>query len=299
MRASTLGVIVALGLSACAAVSTSPSTQPPDTTTAPTTTSSTTTTTTTSPPETTTTTPATPTTLSPYSRPAWLGTRPLPLGPDGETAIPQPTPPELQNRQFETIDYLPPPPDNRFVSTIGPIPNEVLARSTWSAECPVALDELSYVTVSHYGFEGNVHTGELIVNASVADDVVSVFHKLFDAKFPIEEMRVTSQADLDAAPTGDGNDTGSFVCRPVVGSDHWSQHAYGLAVDINPFQNPYVKGDVIIPELAGSYTNRDWARPGMIFEDDVVFSAFADIGWTWGGDWQTLKDRMHFSENGT
>ncbi len=251
------------------------------------------------PPESTTTEAITTTTASPFARPAWLGTRPLPLGPDGKTAIPQPTPPELQNRQFETIDFLAPPPDDRFVSTIGPIPNEVLARSTWSEDCPVTLDDLSYVTVSFYGFEGDVHTGELIVNASVADDIVSVFHTLFNAKFPIEEMRVTSQDDLDAAPTGDGNDTGSFVCRPTVGSDYWSQHAYGLAVDIDPFQNPYVKGDVIIPELAGSYTDRDQVRPGMILDGDVVTQAFTDIGWTWGGTWHTLKDRMHFSQNGS
>jgi hypothetical protein len=227
-----------------------------------------------------------------------LGTRPLPLGPDGKTAIAQPTPPELQDRQFETIDYLPPPTDGRFHSTIEPVPDDVLARSTWVQECPVTRDDLAYVTVSHYGFDHKLHTGELLVNASVADDVVSVFNKLYDARFPIEQMRITTRDELDAPPTGDGNVTGAFVCRPTVGSDYWSQHAYGLAVDINPFQNPYVKGDVIIPELATSYADRDQDLPGMVSKGDAVTKAFTDIGWGWGGNWNSLKDWMHFSQNG-
>jgi hypothetical protein len=297
MRTKVIVAVVVLVLAGCAAASTTTTWPPPTTATTTTVPPATTTTAATTTTTTTTTTEATTTTVSPYARPSWLGTRPLPLGPDGKTALPQPTPPELQDRQFETIDYLP-TPDGQFASTIQPVPDDVLARSTWSEECPVTRDELAYLTVSHYGFDGKVHTGELIVNASVAEDIVSVFHELYDARFPIEEMRVTSEADLEAPPTGDGNDTGSFVCRPTVGATSWSQHAYGLAVDVNPFQNPYVNGDVIIPELASSYTDRDWVRPGMIFDGDAVVQAFADVGWTWGGDWNTLKDRMHFSQNG-
>jgi hypothetical protein len=83
-----------------------------------------------------------------------------------------------------------------------------------------------------------------------------------------------------------------------VGTDNWSMHAYGLAIDINPFHNPYEKGELIIPELAMSYLDRDQNLPGMIHDGDVVVAAFADIGWGWGGDWKTLKDYMHFSQNG-
>ncbi len=222
----------------------------------------------------------------------------MPLGPDGKTALAQPTPPELQDRQFETIDYLPPPTDGQFHSSVEPVPDDVLARSTWVEGCPVTRDDLAYVTVSHYGFDHEFHTGELLVNAAVADDIVGVFRKLYDARYPIEQMRITTKEELDLPPTGDGNVTGAFVCRPTVGSDYWSQHAYGLAVDVNPFQNPYVKGDTIIPELATSYANRDQALPGMIFDGDVVTKAFADIGWGWGGNWNSLKDWMHFSQSG-
>ena len=246
----------------------------------------------------TTTIPATTTTVSPFARPDWLGTIVLPLGPDGENGIAQPTPPELQDRQLETIDILPPPPDDQFVATIGPVPAEVVARSTWTEGCPVPLDQLAYLNVSFIGFDGEFHTGELIVHATVAKDIVGVFEQLHAARFPIEQLRVTTQEELDAPPTGDGNGSGAFGCRPAVGSGSWSQHAFGLAIDINPFHNPYVKGELVIPELASAYLDRDRALPGMVFSGDVVFEAFADIGWSWGGNWNTLKDWMHFSKSG-
>src|SRR5262245_64117100 len=88
----------------------------------------------------------------PFARPAWLGTRVLPLRADG-TAAPQPTPPELDPRQLATVDVLAPPADGAFHSTIGPVPPDVAARSTWQAACPVTLEQLSYVTVSFWGFD--------------------------------------------------------------------------------------------------------------------------------------------------
>jgi hypothetical protein len=83
-----------------------------------------------------------------------------------------------------------------------------------------------------------------------------------------------------------------------VFSDSWSQHAYGRAVDVNPFQNPYRKGERVLPELASAYLDRDEIRPGMILAGDPVTEAFAGIGWGWGGDWSTTDDWMHFSLNG-
>jgi hypothetical protein len=249
---------------------------------------------------TTTSTPAassTTTTISPFARPAWLGTRPLPLRPDEHGEV-QPTPAELIDRRLETPDVLPPPDSSEFNWTIGPIPDDVLARSSWVPECPVAVDELAYVTVSHIGFDGAFHTGEIIVNAAVAEDVVGVFRRLHEARFPIEQMRVITKEEIDAPPTGDWNDTTSFVCRPAVGSNGWSQHAYGLAIDINPFHNPYSKGDLVLPELASAYLDRSDLRPGMVQQDDAVFEAFRTIGWAWGGNWNTLKDWMHFSRSG-
>jgi hypothetical protein len=112
-------------------------------------------------------------------------------------------------------------------------------------------------------------------------------------------MRISRLDELDAPPTGDGNNTGAFACRAAVNSNgQLSQHAFGLAIDVNSFQNPYVKDDLVLPELASAYLDRRDVRAGMIEPDDVVVSAFAEIGWEWGGDWRTLKDYQHFSLNG-
>ena len=237
------------------------------------------------------------TTISPFAPPAWLGTRLLELRPDGLGEV-LPTPPELINRAFAPPTLLDPPAGSSFVATVGPVPPDVAGRSSWHPECPVALDDLAYVTMPHHGFDGNIHMGEMIVNARVADDVVAVFERIFESGFPIEEMRVATAAEIEAPPTGDGNVTGSFECRHAVNTGKWSQHAFGLAIDINPFHNPYVKGDLVIPELASYYTDRSLALPGMV-ETSTVVEAFAEIGWAWGGNWRSLKDWMHFSESGT
>ncbi|MGH9120092.1 MAG: M15 family metallopeptidase [Acidimicrobiales bacterium] len=230
------------------------------------------------------------------TRPDWLGTRNLPLRPDGFGQV-LPTPPELADRRLPTIDLLPPPADGRFASTVSIVPPDVVARSSWEPACPVTLDELRYVTVGFWGFDDRPHTGELIVNAAFADSIAGVFGQLFDARFPIEEMRVIRAEEIDAPPTGDGNTTTSFVCRPAVGRGSWSRHAFGLAIDINPFHNPYLKGDLVLPELASAYVDRANLRPGMIVEGDVVTEAFAAMGWGWGGRWSSLLDWMHFSDN--
>jgi D-alanyl-D-alanine carboxypeptidase len=229
--------------------------------------------------------------------PPWLGTRPLPLRPDGYGQV-QPTPPELDPRRFTLPDTVAPLPGDGFSAVVERVPDQVLARSTWEPACPVSADDLAYVRLAFWGFDDRRHTGELLLNRAVAGDVVRVFHTLYRARFPFEELRVTTRSDLEAPPTGDGNNTGAFVCRPTVGSSTYSQHAYGLAIDIDPFQNPYVKGDLVLPELASSYLDRGDVRPGMITPDGVVVRAFAAIGWTWGGTWHSLKDYQHFSQNG-
>jgi hypothetical protein len=234
------------------------------------------------------------------ARPAWLGTRVLELRDDGFGVV-QPTPPILRNRRFATIELLPPPRSDRFKATIGPVPDSVVERSTWRPACPVSLDGLSYLTMTYWGFDHEPHTGEMIVNANVAEQITQVFESLYEARFEIEEMRVVTlkeQRVQHKAPTGDSNVTSSFECRRATLGSTWSMHALGLAIDINPFHNPYVRGDLVAPELASAYSDRTWIRPGMVVEGGVVTQAFDAIGWGWGGRWNSFKDYMHFSQNG-
>ena len=237
--------------------------------------------------------------------PAWLGQRALPRTANGLGEI-RPTPVELRDRRFTLPDQMDPLPGDGFASRIEPVPDDVLDRSSWSDECPVDADDLRWVRLAFWGFDDRRHTGELLVNADSAGAMVRVFGQLYAARFPIEEMRITRAEELDAEPTGDGNNTGVFLCRPVHGTTMWAQHAYGRAVDINPFQNPYIRppaakgvpGDMLIPELAAAYLDRSRNAPGMINPGDTVVRAFAAVGWEWGGDWQQAKDYMHFSANG-
>jgi len=163
----------------------------------------------------------------------------------------------------------------------------------------VRANELAYARVTFWGFDRRAHTGELLVHRSVARDVVSVFKTLHRARWPIEEMRITRAAELNAPPTGDGNNTTAFACRPARLTTTWSEHAYGLAIDVNPFHNPYVRENLLLPERAIAYRNRGWRRPGMIHAGNVVTKAFARIGWGWGGTWTSSKDWMHFSRSGS
>lgn len=227
----------------------------------------------------------------------WLGKRVLPRRPDG-LGVARATPPLLRDRRLATEDFLPPPKTHRFTSSVRAAPRRILKRSTWRPSCPVGADDLAYVTVGFWGFDRRPHTGELLVHRSVARDVVSVFRALHRARWPIEEMRITRASELNAPPTGDGNNTGAFACRPARLSAEWSEHAYGLAIDVNPFHNPYVREDLVLPERAIAYKDRSWRRPGMIFPGDVVTRAFARIGWRWGGSWSSSKDWMHFSRSG-
>ncbi|WP_318307512.1 M15 family metallopeptidase [Amycolatopsis solani] len=279
--AAVFGAVLALALTSCAAEEVPSTPQPVPSTPVPART------------------PATaPVTASSAPAVTWqVGARPLPRRPDGFGEV-EPTPPELVNRALPTKDLLPPPADGRYASTISAVPADVLARSTWQAACPVKATDLRYLTMSFWGFDGRAHTGEMLVNAKGAAGITKVFGQLFAARFPLEEMRVTSPGELTVPPTGDGNSTSAFVCRPARGQTSWSAHAYGLAVDVNPFCNPYTQGDLVLPELASAYVDRANRRPGMVLAGDAIVRAFAAIGWGWGGAWSSPKDRMHFTGNG-
>ncbi len=211
----------------------------------------------------------------------------------------RPTPPVLRRRAFTLPDQVPMLPGRGYASRlVSPAPDEVVDRSTWEPGCPVPRDGLAWLRLTFWGFDARRHTGELLVNAAAAEDLDLVFRRLWEARFPLEQVLIVRSIDEEAPPTGDGNGTGSFVCRATTGGTSFSQHAYGLAVDVNTFQNPYAKDGLVLPERASSYLARDRVRPGMVTAGGPVVAAFREIGWSWGGDWTTLKDYQHFSANG-
>ncbi|MFB3737739.1 MAG: M15 family metallopeptidase, partial [Candidatus Velamenicoccus archaeovorus] len=196
---------------------------------------------------------------------------------------------------------------HRFAATVGPIPPSLAADmrgTTWQPGCPVPLSALRLLTFRYWGFDGEVHEGPMVANASVADELVTVFRTLFRARFPLKHVALATRFRPNADPNTRRSVTASFNCRPIVtpagAGSTWSQHAYGLAVDINPLQNPYVAADGFVRNRFGRpYRDRSQHLPGMIHPGDVVVRAFASVGWGWGGAWSSGKDYMHFSLSGT
>ena len=232
----------------------------------------------------------------PFARPDWLGTTALEKNENG-VGDPVETPEELRDRRLAPREGAhPDPATDEWSATVSAVPEDVLARSSWRKQCPVEPEDLSYIVMTFWGFDGTAHTGEMITSAEHAENLVSVFEKLYERRFPIEEMRVTTWAEVNGTHYGDQNVTISFECRKVTGGyDFWSQHAYGLAVDINPFHNPWQHDGYVFPELASAYLDRDWLRPGMIETQMRIVKNFEAIGWSWGGNWDDPDDWMHFS----
>ncbi|MEA2973894.1 MAG: hypothetical protein QOG82_2352 [Actinomycetota bacterium] len=171
--------------------------------------------------------------------------------------------------------------------------------SSWRPGCPVAPEDLRLLRMSYWGFDDQPHVGALVVAASVAAAVLEVFHTLYDQRFPIRRMEPVDVygADDDASMAVDN--TSAFNCRPAVaeGPPHWSNHAYGLAVDVNPVENPYVLGGRVLPPAGAEFVDRSVYRPGMAVTGGVLTSAFAAVGWGWGGTWSN-PDYQHFSSTG-
>jgi poly-gamma-glutamate synthesis protein (capsule biosynthesis protein) len=173
-----------------------------------------------------------------------------------------------------------------------------ISPTSWREGCPVDLSELRYLRLSHWGPDLAVHEGELIVNASVVDEIVTVFGRLFDARFPIAQMRLIDDFGGDDLASVAANNTSAFNCRPTTGGTSWSQHAYGLAIDINPLWNPYVGGDEVIPAEGAEFVDRSREFVGKIDEGGPVVAAFDSMGWSWGGRFNSITDWQHFSKDG-
>lgn len=189
----------------------------------------------------------------------------------------------------------------RFSATVsGPLsPRDV--PFSWHPGCPVPPSQLRAIRLSYVGFDGMAHTGRIIVSASVARGVIKVFSILYRARFPIRRMRPVDAFRGSDPRSMAADNTSGFNCRRAVapGPPQWSMHAFGLAIDVNTVQNPYIEaGAGVQPSAGAAYLSRSDLRPGMAYPGGILVSAFKRIGWEWGGYWAGSPDYQHFSVNG-
>ena len=195
----------------------------------------------------------------------------------------------------------------QYESSIRPLPEALernLARGeSWRPGCPVPLSGLRLLAVSYWDFEGRTREGELVVSREAAPGLAKVFRRLYQLKFSIRHMQLDDMYGPKRARPADKDITGSFRCRRAVpspcggGSGNWSNHAYGLAIDVNPIENPYVGCGAVHDPSSKPYIDRSRPRKGMV--TPAVVRAFRAMGWRWGGDWAgDTKDYMHFSATG-
>jgi hypothetical protein len=171
---------------------------------------------------------------------------------------------------------------------------------SWHRGCPVAPVQLRRVRLSYWGFDGRAHTGAVVVNTAAVGDVVRVFRRLYSARFPIRRMRpIDAYRGVDERSLAADN-TAAFNCRYAVapGPKRWSVHAYGFAIDVDPVENPYLLNGRVHPRAGRAYLNRSRIRPGMAYRGGLIVSAFAAVGWEWGGRWTGSPDYQHFSATG-
>lgn len=181
------------------------------------------------------------------------------------------------------------------------ISKDVLARmqgKSYPAGCVLPLEDLRYLEVLHYGFDGKVHKGEIIVNKIVAQDVLSIFRELYEAQYPIEKMRLIDAYNANDEDSMTDNNSSGFCFRNVNNTKKISNHGKGLAIDINPLYNPYVRGDIVEPKAGQPYAfNREKGNTAYIVDNDLCVKTFAKYGFTWGGHYTTRKDYQHFEKN--
>lgn len=189
-----------------------------------------------------------------------------------------------------------------YVSSISEITPEIFLEMpySWKDNNPVPLEDLRLVSVSYWGFDDQVHQGAMIFHKIVAEEIREIFEEIFDAHFPIEKMVFVDVYQVIDERSAEDNNSYSFCSRAITMGTAFSLHSYGLAVDLNPVQNPYLRGNLLIPNNAEAYLDRTEDLKGMILPNSVVYNAFIKRGWDWGGDWMPIRgyvDYQHFDKD--
>ncbi len=192
---------------------------------------------------------------------------------------------------------------NTAVFTKSEISDDVKKRITglsYKKDCTVPYEDLIYLVVTYVDFNGQDKNGEIICNKAIADDLLDIFRNLYNAHYQIDKIRLVDEYGADDDLSCLDDNTSCFNFRTVEGSSSLSKHALGLAIDINPFYNPYVtypNGKIrITPPGSEIYADRNASFPHKIDKNDLAYKEFTAHGFTWGGDWKTLKDYQHFQK---
>ena len=190
------------------------------------------------------------------------------------------------------------------VFTAQNIPDSIWTRMqgrSYPQKCGIARSELRYLELSHYDFDGEEHIGQMVCNRQIADDLLYIFRKLYEAEYPIARMRLIDDYDASDQRSMADNNTSCFCYRRIAGSETLSKHSRGMAVDVNPLYNPclYVRSGRVLPPEGKPYAHNRSKRKditGMIDASDLCYRLFISRGFRWGGSWRSLKDYQHFEK---
>ena len=191
---------------------------------------------------------------------------------------------------YPAYDFIP-------IFTREPLPRHIIDQITgvtFHDNTPFDHDYLTYLTVTHVNFDGESIIGHLIVAADIGDEVLEIFQEIYEGRFPIYSIRLIDYFYASDYLSMAANNSHAFNFRYIAGTNIISRHGFGIAIDINPIQNPYIRGDTVWPAAGAAYLDRSYVRPGMIIPGDVVYTAFTSRGWIWGGHWTTPRDYHHF-----
>ena len=180
-----------------------------------------------------------------------------------------------------------------------PIPPEIEARmrgASYPEGAEIKLDDLRYLKLSYIDFEGSPQVGEMVCNKAIADDLVAIFRELYEARYPIRSIRLIDDFGGDDEASMAADNTSCFNYRKKTGMRELSKHAQGLAVDINPFENPYVRPSRIRPAEAKAFADRSKDFPHKIDKEDLCYKLFRAHGFSWGGTWRSVQDYQHFEK---
>ena len=188
------------------------------------------------------------------------------------------------------------------IFTSRPVPDHIFRRmigKSYKLDCPLAIEELRYLQLSYCDAKGDTRKGELVCNKSIAADLMDIFRQLWKAGYRIERMQLVDDYGADDERSMTANNTSCFNYRTISGTKIISKHGRGMAIDINPLYNPYVKGNKVEPVSGKKWAyNRSKRKdiPYKIDRNDLCYKLFKKHGFRWGGDWPNYKDYQHFEK---